>query len=280
MPEAPAARRLLLVALALATAAAGVAVAQRVSPPVTGTAGDDRLVGTRDVDSLRGRAGDDVLLGLGGGDVLTGGPGDDRIRGGRGWDFLDGGLGRDALSGGDGRDFLKTHGDGARDVAVCGPGRDRVIADALDLVSADCDLLWRLLPVGTAPTTIGIDFLGWMTVPDLDEVRPVTTVPAGAIPSGGTLSVCGVGDEAMSAIIRMRGVSQLTAMRTELVYPVGPTLSTLSSIRPRDEGNLLAQLFAQRDGQMPNGVYILRVQVEASGVYTPVGEATVTRACA
>jgi hypothetical protein len=38
-------------------------------------------------------------------------------------------------------------------------------------------------------------------------------------------------------------------------------------------------LAAPAEPGLPNGADTIRIQVEASGVSTPVGEATVTRAC-
>jgi Ca2+-binding RTX toxin-like protein len=107
---------------------------------ITGTPGDDRLVGTAEndsidarqgndtvsaaagndfifgnfgVDSLDGEAGNDTIFGEGdndflfggdGIDYLNGGPGNDGLRGGFGDDDLIGGVGNDNLEGGAGRD--------------------------------------------------------------------------------------------------------------------------------------------------------------------------------
>jgi len=53
---------------------------------ITGTSGDDTLVGTALNDSIQGLAGDDVLRGLDGNDLLDGGAGDDIMAGGLGND--------------------------------------------------------------------------------------------------------------------------------------------------------------------------------------------------
>ncbi|WP_306395562.1 DUF4214 domain-containing protein [Telluria beijingensis] len=66
---------------------------------LTGTAGNDRLVGG-DLD--------DILIGLGGNDTLRGGAGDDVLEGGDGDDLLEGGDGNDILRGGRGHDELRT----------------------------------------------------------------------------------------------------------------------------------------------------------------------------
>ena len=72
----------LLLAL-IAAAAAGARV-------VTGTARNDRLVGTPRPDVIRGLAGNDQLLGRAGADYLEGGPGRDTLDAGAGSDLVAG----------------------------------------------------------------------------------------------------------------------------------------------------------------------------------------------
>jgi hypothetical protein len=88
---------------------------------ITGTAGPDRLQGTR---------GDDVICGLGGDDVIGAGRGDDVVFGDAGADRVDGGDGDDTLYGGEDADRL----DGARgrDVLSGGPGPDDLVAGPED----------------------------------------------------------------------------------------------------------------------------------------------------
>ena len=86
---------------------------------ITGTAGDDRLVGT---------SGDDVICALGGKDRVLAGDGDDVVFGDAGDDRLEGGAGADTLYGDNGVDRLEG-GDGD-DVLAGGPGRDRLEGDA------------------------------------------------------------------------------------------------------------------------------------------------------
>ena len=62
---------------------------------ITGSAGDDELVGSDDPDRICGLDGNDALIGLGGDDVIDGGDGDDLLEGGAGADVLEGGAGRD-----------------------------------------------------------------------------------------------------------------------------------------------------------------------------------------
>jgi Tol biopolymer transport system component len=97
-----------------------------------------RIVGTSRGDYLAGGAFDDVILGLGGNDTLLGGAGDDRLEGGPGNDVLTGGPGSDVLRGGRGSDTIYA-ADGQRDVIDCGPGADRAIVDAFDIVK-NCEV--------------------------------------------------------------------------------------------------------------------------------------------
>jgi hypothetical protein len=115
--------RLVSLIVALLLLAAGVAGAR----VVTGTAGNDRLLGTPRADVLRG---------LGGSDRLVSGPGTD---------FLQGGAGRDTHEAGPGNDLVATSYDGARDTVRCGPGVDIVNADLPDAVARDCEVVGRRL---------------------------------------------------------------------------------------------------------------------------------------
>ena len=126
------------IALLLVVVLAGVVPAVAHAADLVGTDGADRLVGSRADDRIRGRAGDDTLYGRAGADALFGdagkdrlfgGPGGDTLLGGAGDDRLNGGAGADILIGGAGNDVIRAR-DGVRDRISCGPGRDRVIADA------------------------------------------------------------------------------------------------------------------------------------------------------
>jgi hypothetical protein len=98
-----------------------------------------RIVGTKHADYLAGGGFDDVILGLGGNDTLLGGAGDDRLDGGPGNDVLTGGAGADVLLGGPGSDTIYA-ADGERDVIDCGPGNDRAVVDAVDIVK-NCEMV-------------------------------------------------------------------------------------------------------------------------------------------
>lgn len=106
-----------------------------VTCTITGTAGRDRLKGTKgdDVicglggpDRITGLAGDDILIGGGGNDRIHGGTGDDRLLGNAGNDRMFGSSGADRLEGGSGRDFLV--GAKGRDRITGGSGNDRLVA--------------------------------------------------------------------------------------------------------------------------------------------------------
>jgi hypothetical protein len=113
---------------------------------VRGGDGPDRLLGGggRDVfdggpgaDTVDGGGGDDTLLGGDGGDAITGGAGNDELDGGAGGDSLAGGDGTDTYAAGDGDDSLEA-ADSLGEIVGCGAGRDRVVHDAVDVLS-DCE---------------------------------------------------------------------------------------------------------------------------------------------
>jgi Ca2+-binding RTX toxin-like protein len=109
---------------------------------VFGRKDDDRVAGGPGDDLVHGNPGDDGASGNAGDDVVRGGPGDDRIFGRAGDDRLSGNAGNDRIFAGAGSDRVFGRGgsdrihvrDGVRDVVFCGTGRDRVIADRLDVL--------------------------------------------------------------------------------------------------------------------------------------------------
>jgi RTX calcium-binding nonapeptide repeat (4 copies)/Divergent InlB B-repeat domain len=100
---------------------------------LNGGAGSDAIHGRAGNDRIRGLGGNDCLFGEGGNDQVWGGPGNDTVSGGTGSDRLYGGAGRDRMQGGPGRDRIFAV-DRARDVIVCGRGRDTVRADRVDRI--------------------------------------------------------------------------------------------------------------------------------------------------
>ena len=101
---------------------------------LTGTAGNDTLIGGSDddqvfgldgTDSLEGGPGNDSLDGGGDSDSVYGGPGNDTLLGGLGGDFLEGGAGDDSVVGGDGDDYLVVYDyQLGNDTLNAGPGND------------------------------------------------------------------------------------------------------------------------------------------------------------
>jgi hypothetical protein len=88
------------------------------------------------------------------------------------------------MRGGPGDDNINGRGDAATDAVSCGPGEDTVLADSLDVVATDCERLKRALPLGTAPTPVTIEFLGWAGS-NVNLTSFPASVPASAVPSGG-----------------------------------------------------------------------------------------------
>jgi Ca2+-binding RTX toxin-like protein len=164
--------------LMVATVALMVLVASGVALAVNkiGADGPDTLRGTNGDDNLIGKGGNDDLYALNGRDTLLGGPGKDvvvdkprgwtggdkNLQGGPGNDIVVGGRGSDNVLGDEGNDLLidgplgefsldkVAVGDGtdvllvdnapaAKDIATCGGGFDRILADRKDLVAPDCE---------------------------------------------------------------------------------------------------------------------------------------------
>ena len=105
----------------------------RCSIPRTGSSAGERLQGSSFPDRLIALGGDDRLFAEGGDDCLSGGAGADVLRAGGG---------ADEASAGPGDDVVLAN-DGVRDRIACGPGTDRVAADARDRVSGDCERVDR-----------------------------------------------------------------------------------------------------------------------------------------
>jgi Ca2+-binding RTX toxin-like protein len=168
-------RRIILM---VATVALTVLVASGVALAVNkiGTDGPDTLRGTNGNDNLIGKGGNDRLFALDGRDNLLGGPGKDlvgtdptvwrrgdkNLQGGPGNDIVFGARGSDNVLGDEGNDWLidgptressldkVSGGDGndvllvenvpaTKDIATCGGGFDRILADRKDLVAPDCE---------------------------------------------------------------------------------------------------------------------------------------------
>jgi Ca2+-binding RTX toxin-like protein len=108
-----------------------------------------RIVGTAKPDYLGGGGFDDTIFGGGGNDTVLAGAGADRLFGGAGADVLVGGTGSDKIFGGPGSDTVMA-ADGERDTIDCGPGADRAVVDAIDVVT-NCEAV-QLANTAPAPT--------------------------------------------------------------------------------------------------------------------------------
>ena len=126
---------------------------------MTGTAGNDQLIGTTDDDTISGLDGDDTIWGRDGNDLLLGGNGNDVLYGETGNDTLDGGAGDDTLDGGIGNDTYRFGRNSGNDTILEGKlffGNDRVVFDAgitqadlsLQRIGSSYDLLITLAPTG------------------------------------------------------------------------------------------------------------------------------------
>ncbi|WP_066472723.1 cadherin-like domain-containing protein [Bosea sp. WAO] len=111
---------------------------------VTGTAGDDLLLGSDCADRIEGLGGDDLIDARGGSDIVVGGAGNDHIFGGAGHDRIDAGAGDDIVFGGAGNDVIhggagndSLHGGGGNDTIFGGAGRDVITGgDGDDIIDA------------------------------------------------------------------------------------------------------------------------------------------------
>ncbi len=124
---------------------------RRGNDKLFGFGGNDYVDGEDDEDELHGGPGDDVLAGRKGADVVYGDAGNDRITGDRGSDRIFGGAGNDTIfgnydsdriDGGPGDDRINV-AHGGHDIVICGPGTDIVFADAVDVVSENCETVRR-----------------------------------------------------------------------------------------------------------------------------------------
>lgn len=74
---------------------------------LTGTSGNDLIMGLEGADRINGNGGDDCILGGNGADTLNGNAGNDAIFGEGGADSINGNNGNDFISGGTGADSIK-----------------------------------------------------------------------------------------------------------------------------------------------------------------------------
>jgi hypothetical protein len=157
--------------LSVAAVVAAILAGLASAAIVTGTPRADVLTGTLRGDVLDGRAGKDRLSGLAGPDVLQGGPG------------------RDTIDAGAGDDRIPAHGDVLRDTVRCGAGRDVVTADAVDVVSGDCEVVSRQIssdrtsnPIGQHATQVEPDTFAFGTT-------VVSVFQTGRVFEGGAVAI-------------------------------------------------------------------------------------------
>jgi hypothetical protein len=118
-------RLYILLTVMVVTLGALLAGHQALAEVLTGTSGDDTLLGTDKDDRLDGRGGDDEIEGGGGHDRLKGRGGDDEIEGGSGNDEIFPGEGDDEVDAGAGNDLIYARDTGGVDYIDCGGGVDK-----------------------------------------------------------------------------------------------------------------------------------------------------------
>ena len=148
---------------------------------------------------LLGGSGADILRTGVSADQVSAGDGNDDVAAGQANDVVDGGLGFDTLDGGEGDDLLRD-ADGLADRIVCGAGVDRVEADTVDVVAADCEAVARTAV--TPPSGVAVDDRRAPTVraggPVLQRLRPrrvhllATSSEPGVLAASGSLDVAGI----------------------------------------------------------------------------------------
>ena len=94
---------------------------------LTGTGGDDSLVGGSGADTITGGSGHNVLRGGQGDDVINGGSGFNDMNGNQGADTIHGGTGSNWVVGGQGDDSL-VGGGGFQDIVLGNLGNDTLVA--------------------------------------------------------------------------------------------------------------------------------------------------------
>ncbi len=94
--------------------------------------------GTRKADEIRGTRKHDLIKSGRGGDTIKARAGGDIIKAGNGHDLIFAGKGKDVVVAGRGNDDIRTL-DKMFDVVNCGPGDDKVLADAIDKIHKSCE---------------------------------------------------------------------------------------------------------------------------------------------
>lgn len=201
---------------------------ERVSVNVTGSRGDDVMIGPKYAGAVfHGGAGNDRLIATSkrrkDNHAFFGGAGDDYLQGGNGRDTLDGGTGNDEIRGGDGHNLLFggtgndliIDGDGSSEIHT-GPGRNRVIS------GAGKDQIYvgpgeNLITGGADTVTYVIDYGGVCRITDWQpgdqlDVSKWPKAPSGTVTPAGVQLQLGVG------IVLLEGVTNLEAVSDSIVF--------------------------------------------------------------
>ena len=109
---------------------------------VSGSRGRDRVNGGSGRDAISAGSSDDRVAGDQGNDRINGNSGEDVLKGDSGNDRIAGSSGFDRIAGGSGNDLMSSR-DGRRDRVDCGRGRDRVVADRVDVIARNCERVSR-----------------------------------------------------------------------------------------------------------------------------------------
>ncbi|MEM9014140.1 MAG: Ig-like domain-containing protein [Pseudomonadota bacterium] len=120
---------------------------------LTGTPGNDVLVGGVGDDTIDGLASNDIANGLDGADSLIGGAGNDTLKGAGGGDVLEGGDGADSLEGGAGVDTLR--GEAGNDTLIGDAGNDALYGGAENDSIMGGDGVDNIKGAGGADTLLG-----------------------------------------------------------------------------------------------------------------------------
>jgi hypothetical protein len=195
-------------------------------------AADDGTAGERDdvqadVEDVFGGAGDDRLTGNGDANTLDGGAGDDA---------LDGGAGADVLLGGDGDDVIVA-ADGAVDQVDCGDGDDTATVDKVD-VTVGCEHATGERATAPAQGAVPRFLPQFVTQaalrgPALGRLRGVSALEE--VPAGATVDVLCVRACTGHRSFRIRK-RLLHRQKLELTAPVTVTKATIVEVRVRRTG--------------------------------------------
>jgi VCBS repeat-containing protein len=215
---------------------------------ITGTAGDDNLVGTDGADTINALAGNDFVAGGSGADSLNAGDGSDQAYGDSGNDVIDGGNDDDLLSGGDGNDQLL--GQAGADSLDGGLGDDQLSGGDGD------DTLSDLAGVNGFTGGVGNDFIvagssdGVQTIDagdGNDTIRYYYRSFAGAITTGS-------GSDSIELLHANVGTAAVVV--TDFTAGGGGDVVRLAG----DEGSLLNLLSGWDGSSNPFGSGFLRLQ--------------------